>query len=67
MAKANHVSIVVTRNGKKPFVITSKDEYDSIQETLHLMSSPWNVARMIQSLADYKAGDFVSNSLIESE
>lgn len=63
----NHESIVVTRSGKSPSVIMSKDEYDSIQETLHLMSSPRNVARMLQSLEDYEAGNIVSGTLIESE
>ena len=65
-AEENHESIIVTRSGKKPSIIMSKDEYDSIQETLHLMSSPRNVARMLESLEDYKAGNFISEALIES-
>lgn len=66
-AEANRESIVVTRSGKSPSVIMSMEEYESIQETLHLMSSPRNVARMLQSIEDYKAGNFVSGELVEVE
>lgn len=66
-AEANRESIVVTRSGKNPSVIMSMEEYESIQETLHLMSSPRNVARMLQSMEDYNTGNFVSGELVEVE
>lgn len=62
---ADQEPILVTRSGKEPFVIMSSGEYNSIQETLHLMSSPKNVSRLQESLEDYKAGNLISKELIE--
>ena len=64
-AESNHEAIVVTRSGKKPSVILSMDEYESMQETLHLLTSPANARRMSQSLADYETGNFVTGALSE--
>lgn len=64
-AEENREAIVVTRSGKKPSVILSMDEFESMQETLYLMSSPKNLARMVQSLTDYEAGNFAKRELIE--
>lgn len=66
-AEDNHEPIVVTRSGKKPSVIMSMEEYESLKETLHLLSSPNNALRMQQSLKDYRAGNFVSGNLVEVE
>ncbi len=66
-AESNHEPIVVTRSGKKPSVILSMEEYESMQETLHLLTSPENARRMSQSLADYEAGNFVTGALTEVE
>ena len=66
-AEENHEPIVITRTGKNPSVIMSMEEYESLQETLHLLSSPKNALRMQQSLQDYEAGNFVSGDLMEVE
>ena len=66
-AEENHEPIVVTRSGKKPSVIMSMDEFESLKETLHLLSSPNNALRMQKSLEDYNSGHFVSGELIETE
>ena len=66
-AEENREAIVVTRSGKNPSVILSMDEYESMQETLYLMSSPKNLERMVQSLADYDAGNFAQRELIEEK
>lgn len=66
-AEENHEPIVVTRSGKKPSVIMSMDEFESLKETLHLLSSPNNALRMQKSLEDYNSGNFVSGKLIETE
>lgn len=66
-AEENHEAIVVTRSGKKPSVIMSMEEFEGLQETLHLLSSSNNAHRMQKSLEDYNAGNFVSENLIEAE
>jgi antitoxin YefM len=65
-AEENHEAIIVTRSGKNPSVIMSMEEFESLQETLHLLSSPQNALRMQKSLADYEAGNFVNGDLIET-
>ena len=34
-------------------------EYESIQETLHLMGNPVNAAHLLESLRQAEAGEFV--------
>jgi antitoxin YefM len=60
-------AIIVTRSGKNPSVIMSMNEYESLQETLHLLSSPKNALRIEQSLADFEAGKFVNGELVEPQ
>ncbi len=67
LAEENHEPIIVTRSGKNPSVIMSMEEFESLQETLHLLSSPQNALRMQKSLADYEAGNFVKGDLIETD
>lgn len=64
-AEENREPIVVTRTGKAPSVIMSLDEYEGMQETLHLLSSPKNAARIHKGLADYEAGNFVEEALAD--
>ena len=50
-ADDNREPIVITRSGKPPVVLLSMDEYESMEETLHLLSSPANQARINQGAA----------------
>ena len=43
--------ILITRQRGKPAVLISHDEWRSIEETLHLLSSPKNAARLKESIA----------------
>jgi antitoxin YefM len=47
--------IAITRQRGKPVVMISLDEWNSIQETMYLMSGP-NAARLMESIANIKAG-----------
>ena len=38
--------VFVTRSNGEDVVVLSKEEYDGIQETLHLLSSPKNALRL---------------------
>lgn len=64
-ADANREPIIITRTGKPPVVMLSLDEFESMEETLHLLSTPNNQARIQKGLQDYAEGRFVKNELIE--
>jgi antitoxin YefM len=48
--------LLVTRQGHDPVVMMAQTDYDSMVETLHLLSSPINAARLAESVADANAG-----------
>ena len=52
----DHVEVVVTRKNREAIVMISLDEYNAIQETLHLQKSPKNVKRLHSSIAQLTAG-----------
>lgn len=52
----DHVEVVVTRKKREAVVMISLDEYNSIQETLHLQKSPENARRLQASIAQLDAG-----------
>ncbi|MEO6041558.1 MAG: type II toxin-antitoxin system prevent-host-death family antitoxin [Croceibacterium sp.] len=48
--------VLVTRQGHEPVVMMAQSEYDSLTETLHLLSSPANARALEQAMADADAG-----------
>ena len=66
-AEDSRAPIVVTRSGKSPSVILSMEEYESMEETLHVLSSAKNAVRIHQSLADYEGGNYVAGQLGDAE
>lgn len=58
---------VITRTGQEAVVVVSKEEWDSIQETLHLLSSPANAARLRESIVQLDAGRGTERELIDDE
>jgi antitoxin YefM len=59
-------ALVVTRQNARSVVILSEDEYESLLETLHLLRSPANAARLISSIAEANSGKLPEHELIES-
>ena len=57
--------VMITRNGVGSVVMIAEEEYQSIQETLHLLSTPANAERIRQGLAEYEAGKFVEGELCD--
>jgi antitoxin YefM len=56
-AIASRDAILVTRQGGKGnVVLMAEAEFRSWQETIHLLSSPANAARLLQSVAAAEAG-----------
>ncbi|MDA7629591.1 type II toxin-antitoxin system Phd/YefM family antitoxin [Akkermansiaceae bacterium] len=65
-ADENREPIVITRNGHAPVVMISMEEFESMSETLHLMSSPKNRERLNQGLKDYADENFVNGKLVDA-
>lgn len=55
-AEENRDPIAITRNGQSSVVLLLQEEYDSLLETLHLLSTPANAQRIQTGLADHAAG-----------
>ncbi|MEQ8814512.1 MAG: type II toxin-antitoxin system prevent-host-death family antitoxin [Thalassobaculum sp.] len=53
---ASKAPLLVTRQGGKSVVVLAEDEYEALRETLHLLSSPANAARLMRGLAEADAG-----------
>jgi antitoxin YefM len=47
------------------FVLMSKKEWDSWQETLYLMSNPVNAARVLKGIRQIEAGQTVKKNLVD--
>ncbi len=61
----NHETLVIKRKSGKGAVMISLDEYNSIMETVHLLSSKANADRLYQSIQQMKKGETVTPGLIE--
>ncbi len=46
----------MTRQGGDSVVVMSEAEFSSLQETLHLLASPLNAARLAESIAEFEGG-----------
>ncbi len=57
------VTIISRRDGADA-VVMSLDHYQSIMETMHLLSTPANVAHLAKSIAQHKAGKAARRELV---
>jgi antitoxin YefM len=55
----SHAPLLVTRQNARSVVMLSQDEYESMEETLHLMSSARNAVRLNEAIAEIDAGNVV--------
>jgi antitoxin YefM len=44
--------LLVTRRSARSVVLMSEEMYDRLMETVHLLNSPANAARLLRSIAD---------------
>ena len=59
-AVTTHERFEVTRNGVRVAVLLSADDYDSLLETVDILSRPDEVVALRASLAELESGDVVS-------
>jgi antitoxin YefM len=61
----NHETLIIKRGSGKGTVLLSLKEYNSIMETLHLLSSQKNAQRLYESINQMKSGNTVQHDLIK--
>jgi antitoxin YefM len=61
----NHETLIIKRGSGNGAVLISLDEYNSIMETVHLLSSKINADRLYESIQQMKTGKVVHKDLIE--
>lgn len=59
------VTIISRRDGADA-VVMSLDPYKSIMKTMHLLSTPANVAHLAKSIAQHKDGKAVRRELLDA-
>jgi len=56
---------IINRRDAQDAVVMSLDYFNAMQETLHLLKSPANVAHLEKSIAQYRAGKNQNHELID--
>lgn len=55
---------IITRTGRESVVMVAQSEWNAIQATLHLLSSPRNAERLREAIAELNAGGGMEKDLI---
>jgi len=61
----NNETLIIKRGTGKGTVMISLDEYNSIMETVHLLSSKANADRLYESIQQMKDGEGIQKELID--
>jgi len=61
----NNETLIIKRGSGKGTVVISLDEYNSMMETVHLLSSKANSDRLYESIQQIKEGKTFRKDLIE--
>jgi len=62
---ADHDPIAITRQRGEGAVLVSESDWASIEETLYLLRSPANAARLLDAIRGLEAGEGEEHELIE--
>ena len=61
----NRVPLFVTRQNARSVVLMSEDDYEGLMETVHILKSPANAARLLRSINDVDQGKAAEHELVE--
>ena len=61
----DHAPVVITRQKAESVVMVSLADWNALEETARLLSSPANAARLAEGIAQLDAGKGVERELIE--
>lgn len=59
--------VVITRAGREPVVMVAQSAYDSLVETAHLLRSPANARRLMDSIDQLESGRGTTHALPDVE
>jgi antitoxin YefM len=59
----DHEAMIITRNGDQSVVMLSLEDYNALQESAHLLRTPNNAKRLLNSIAQLNAGDGTEREL----
>ena len=65
MVNNNSEVVIVERNKGDNIVFMSLEEYESLQETLYIMSSKTNQKRLDEAIEEMNSGKYFKHGLIE--
>ncbi len=57
---------VITRRDKPAAVVMSLDYFNSMMETIHLLSTPANASHLAKSIAQHKQGMTTAHDLLDA-
>jgi len=63
----NKETLIIKRGKGNGTVLLSLDEYNSLMETVHLLSTKANADHLYESIEQMKKGDVITKGLIEDE
>ena len=58
------IPLKIQRQSGEAVVMVSESEWAGMEETIHLLSSPENARRLLQSIKGFEAGEGVEHDLI---
>ena len=61
----SRVPLHVTRQNARSVVMVSEEEFEGLIETVHLLRSPVNATRLVQSIQEANNGTLTEHELIE--
>ncbi len=59
----NNETLIIKRKSGKGTVVISLDEYNSLMETMHLLSSRSNADRLYESIRQMKEGESIQKDI----
>jgi len=63
---SNRAALHITRQNARTVVMMSEEEYEGMLETLHLLRSPANAARVLRSIESAEAGTLTEHEIVEA-
>jgi antitoxin YefM len=62
----DHAPLIITRGGGKPSaVLISLTDYEALDETAYLLSSPKNARRLMEGIAEFERNGGTERKLVE--
>jgi antitoxin YefM len=61
----SHSPLFVTRQNARSVVMVSEEDYEGLMETVHLLRSPANAMRLLQSIHQAESGELAQHEQIK--